>query len=178
LAHSYDLVYLASGLQRSGVYSETIDTLLEKINAREVFYDVRFFGDGKIRDALEQTLLHTTIMYAVEGQIADLGVLFFGSGMLVTPFCEQMARNYAIPLIIISTQKGCTVCHGGLFTHLTADGITLKHDTLGEVVFIVSLLQGMSTKSLPVEDARRGLALWPDACLSTQLSDELLVRLS
>jgi len=128
----FDFFYFGSLIQRNQVSQEALQSILERHQFEEVFYDVNLRKDSFNQEIIEQSLRRCTILKVNDEEVGVLSQMLFDEKQDFETFGQAISRQYdqVKTIIITAGGEGCFVYHEGEITRIPTEKITVV-DTVG-----------------------------------------------
>lgn len=128
----YDIFYFGSLVQRGAVSSATLRKILSNYQFQYVFYDVNLRKNGYSRPVIVDSLRYCNVLKLNIEEVGILAELLFDESFFsVKDFCDHIAEQYLIRIIIVTAaENGCFIFRDGVLVHVPGKKVVLS-DAVG-----------------------------------------------
>jgi fructokinase len=114
---SFDVLYFGSLIQRNQQSADSLKKLLKQHQFRQVFYDINLRKDCYTPDIIRESLGYCSIFKLNDEEVLELGEMLYQQQMKTEDFCQRLAADYQISLIVITAgAQGCYIFENDALT--------------------------------------------------------------
>lgn len=129
--NAYDVFCFGTLAQRGELSQKTLKEILEKVETKEIFYDVNLRQKYFSKEMVEESLKSATIVKLNDAEVEVLSELLFDEKMQEDVFAEKLKSVFNVGVIIVTKgKKGCSVYSAKDEVHV--EGVKVEPaDTVG-----------------------------------------------
>lgn len=102
---SFDAFYMGTLAQRSAVSEASLLALFEKINVKEVFFDINIRQNYYSREIIENSLKKATILKISREEMDIFSQLGIADTSNIEELCKTLSQKYSLKLILVTLDK-------------------------------------------------------------------------